>query len=578
MKKSIVILIISLLSLSLFAQGTIVVWGSPHNLVARNVPEGDDFIDIAAGNKYGIGLRGNGTIVTWGQANQLVSNSPSGNDFIAISAGDQHAVALRSNGTVVAWGSNALGQLNVPSHNDIVKISAGINHTLAIRSNGEVIAWGSNANLQCNVLSGTFIDIAAGNTYSLGIRSNGEIVGWGQAWNGELSNIPTGNDFVQISGKYLHAIARRSNGTIVAWGNPTENLNAPAGSFVNMTAGWQGNVAIRADGEMVAWANLWALRTVPQWVQDLDIVKVSGGDAFFLGLTGVFGESDADGDGIADSLDEYPDDPLRAYNLRYPLNSPTGWGTLAYEDQWPQQGDYDFNDLVLDYQLNLVLDAQLRIKDIKGNFRLRAVGATFQNAFGIEFPFPTSAIQSVVGLGNNLPYNMPIIEAGNYSILKVISSTNDFINVPGGGIFWNSQLDQPNYEPIPISFELTLTEAINQNSLPFWGFWNPYLMVNRVLGHEIHLPGYPPTIHANTSLFGMDDDTTNPSMNRFYKTSSNLPWALDLPIHWKYPIEQREISRAYYRFAPWAESGGTQYQDWYRIENGDVNLNLIYNP
>jgi LruC domain-containing protein len=578
MKKSVLFLIISLLSLGLFAQGTIVVWGSPHNIVARDVPEGDDFIEIAAGNKYGVGLRENGSIVTWGQANQLVNNSPAGVGFIAISAGDQHAVALRGNGTVVAWGSNSSGQLNVPSNNDIVKISAGINHSLAIRANGEVVAWGSNANGQCNVPSGTFIDIAAGNTYSLGIRSSGEIVGWGTAWNGELSDIPAGSDFVQISGKFLHAIARRSNGTIAAWGNPTENLNAPAGAFVNMTAGWQGNVAIRADGEMVAWANLWALRTVPQWVQDLDIVKVSGGDAFFLGLTGVFGESDADGDGVADSLDEYPDDPLRAYNLRYPLESPTGWGTLAYEDMWPQQGDYDFNDLVLDYQLHLVLDAEMKIKDINGNFRLRAVGATFQNAFGIEFPFPASAIESISGFGNNAPYAMQVIEAGSNSILKVISSTNDFVNVPGGGIFWNSQLDQPHFDSIPISFALTLTDALNQNSLPFWGIWNPYLMVNRVLGHEIHLPGYPPTIHANAALFGMDDDTTNPAQNRYYKTNRNLPWALDLPIQWKYPIEQHEISRAYYRFAPWAESGGTQYQDWYNLGNGDVNLNLIYNP
>ncbi|MCB5259804.1 MAG: LruC domain-containing protein [Candidatus Cloacimonetes bacterium] len=579
MNKVLLIVTFSLISFALFAQGTIAVWGSPHNQVARNVPEGDDFIDIAAGNKYGVALRADGSVVTWGQANQLVNNSPAGNDFVAISAGDQHAVALKNDGTVVAWGSNSYGQLEVPTNSDIAKVASGIYHSVALRTNGELVAWGNNSNGQCDVPSGTFIDVAAGNTFSLGIASSGEIVAWGQGWNNEL-NVPSGNDFVQVSAKFLHAIARRSNGSIVAWGNNTENLNAPTtGNYIDLEAGWQGNVAIRDDGELVAWANLWVLRTIPEWVQELDIVKVSGGDAFFLGLTGEFGESDADSDGVADSMDSYPDDPLRAYNLSYPLESATGWGTLAYEDLWPQKGDYDLNDLVLDYKISLVLDAEMKVKDIQGDFMLRAVGASKLNAFAIEFPFPTSNIDipnSTLGVGDGSEYSMPVIEAGTNSILKVISSTADFVNVPGNGVYWNTQMEQPYFDPIPISFEITLIEALDQTTLPFWGFWNPYLMVDRIDGHEVHLPGYPPTVLANEELFGEEDDTTNPEMNRYYKTASNLPWALDLPIHWKYPIEMKEISQAYYRFAPWAESGGTIYQDWYDLGTGDLNLDFIY--
>ncbi|MCK9556955.1 MAG: LruC domain-containing protein [Candidatus Cloacimonetes bacterium] len=74
----------------------------------------------------------------------------------------------------------------------------------------------------------------------------------------------------------------------------------------------------------------------------------------------------------------------------------------------------------------------------------------------------------------------------------------------------------------------------------------------------------------------MDDDTTNLSENRYYKSATNLPWALDLPIRWNYPIEHKEISQSYYRFAPWAKSGGSTYQDWYDLENGDINPAFIY--
>ena len=577
MKKIIFSALILAIAATIFAQGTIVVWGSPHNSVARDVPAGDDFIEIAAGNKYGVALRADGTLVSWGQANTIVNNTPAGNDFVAISAGDQHAIALRADGTVVGWGNNSSGQINTPPHSDFVKISAGINHNLGLRANGEVYAWGSNANGQCNVPAGTYIDIAGGNTYSLAINTDGAIIGWGSAWNGELT-VPAGNDFVQISCKYLHAIARKADGTILAWGNPTENLNVPAGSFIDMAAGWQGNVAIRNDEVLVSWANLWALRTVPAWVNDLTIVKVSGGDAFFLGLTGEFGEADSDGDGVVDSLDEFPDDPLRAYTISYPLSSSTGWGTLAYEDMWPQQGDYDFNDLVLGYKLSLVLDADMKVKDINGDFLLRAVGATFQNAFAIEFPFASSLIESFEGFGNGAPYNMPIIEAGDHFIVKVISNTNDFVSVPGGDVFWNSQPEQPHFDAIPISFQMTLSEPFDQTTAPFWGIWNPYLMVNRVLGHEIHLPGYPPTIHVDASLFGLNDDSTDPAIGRYYKTTTNLPWALDLPINWKYPIELKQISHAYWGFAPWAESGGVLYPDWYEMIPGQINADFIYNP
>ncbi len=577
MKKTLITSFILLIGICLYAQGTIVVWGNPPKKVAENVPSGEDFIEIAAGNDYGLALRSNGTLVSWGSINSIVNNTPSGSDFIAISAGDQHAIALRANGSVVGWGSNSSGQSNTPPYSDFVKIAAGINHNLGLRANGEVYAWGSNTNGKCNVPAGTYIDIAGGRTFSLGVKSDGSIVGWGAGWNGEL-NVPSGNDFVQISSKYIHAIARRANGTIVAWGNVTDNLNVPVGNYIDMTAGWQGNVAINEDEELVAWANLWNLKTIPNWVQDLTIVKISAGSTFNLGLTGEFANDDIDGDGVANGMDEFPEDPLRAYTMRYPLGSSTDWGTLAYEDLWPQQGDYEFNDLVLGYQINIVVDAEMKLKDINANFLLRAVGANKQNAFAIEFPFASTDIETISGSGNGSPYSMPVIVAGDHVILKVISSTADFVGVLSNGFYWNTQPEHTHHEPIPINFQLTLTDAYDLNIVPAWGLWNPYLMVGGDPGHEIHLPGYPPTVHADTSLFATDDDTSNPALDRYYKTIDNLPWALNLPVNWKYPCESKQITHAYLAFAPWAESGGTQHQDWYEMIPEQVSADLIYNP
>lgn len=578
MKRILIISALCLLSISLFAQGTIALWGDPHNHVSKYLPAGEDFVEIAAGYRLGVALRADGSVVTWGQnTDNVVNENPSGNDFIAISAGDTHVLALRSDGSVIGWGNDEYGLTDTPPHNDYVKISAGITHNLALRANGEIYAWGNSANGRLNVTPGNYIDIAAGNTYSLAINTDGELVGWGDGWNGEL-DLPAGNDFVEVSAKYLHALARRTDGTIEAWGNNTDNINVPAGTYKAMDAGWQGNVALNTDDEVVTWANLWALKTVPAWVQDLDIVRIAAGDQFFLGLTGELGASDSDSDGVVDAMDEFPDDALRAYSLSYPLDSATGWGTLAFEDLWPQQGDYDFNDLILAYQLTLILDAELKIKDIMGNFELRAVGANFKNAFAIEFPFAASLVESSQGMGAGTPYSMPLTDAGTNCILTVISNTEDFVEVLSSEVLWNTQPDQIHHDPIPISFELTLSEALEQSSMPFWGFWNPFLRVNRDPGHEIHLPGYPPTTLADPALFGMSDDTTDPGTGRYYKTAANLPWALDVPINWHYTIEHIQITHAYYGFAPWAESGGSLYQNWYELIPDQINESYIYYP
>jgi hypothetical protein len=59
---------------------------------------------------------------------------------------------------------------------------------------------------------------------------------------------------------------------------------------------------------------------------------------------------DDDGDGITDPYDVYPSNGKLAAETAY-------HGYIAFEDQWPAKGDYDFNDLVASYSYNLRTDA-----------------------------------------------------------------------------------------------------------------------------------------------------------------------------------------------------------------------------
>jgi hypothetical protein len=105
--------------------------------------------------------------------------------------------------------------------------------------------------------------------------------------------------------------------------------------------------------------------------------------------------NDTDGDGVKDTDDEYPNDPLRAFNNYYP--SATGKATVAFEDLWPYKGDYDLNDVVVDYRYKVVTNAGNNVKDVNANYTLRASGGIIQNSFAVEFPALRSNVVNLTG-------------------------------------------------------------------------------------------------------------------------------------------------------------------------------------
>jgi LruC domain-containing protein len=88
----------------------------------------------------------------------------------------------------------------------------------------------------------------------------------------------------------------------------------------------------------------------------------------------------------------------------------------------------------------------------------------------------------------------------------------------------------------------------------------------------------PPTDLMDVSYFGTEDDKSDVSINKYYKTANNLPWAINIPSSFDWPREKIEINWAYYHFIEWAESLGINYDDWYLDLSGYRNNSNIYNP
>ena len=76
---------------------------------------------------------------------------------------------------------------------------AGLGDSTAMAD--QVTGWGINADGELDNLpqGDDFIAVAGGEFYSLALRSNGAIEGWGSNFNGQLNGLPTTNDFVAIA-------------------------------------------------------------------------------------------------------------------------------------------------------------------------------------------------------------------------------------------------------------------------------------------------------------------------------------------------------------------------------------------
>ncbi len=241
-----------------------------------------DVAEIAAGGGdsdgwgFGVALRNDGSVWTWGQNdkgqlgtgptdpdhNAALGKVPGLNGIVDVAAGGRHALALRVNtgkgDGVYAWGLNDKGQVGdhtndtrtvpklVQSMHGGKQVAAGCNHSMLLTDKNTVRTWGTNDMGQLGTGTGKdddenkdhntpvevpnltgVVKIAAGCNYSLAQKSDGTVWAWGDNSKGQLginkdeaTELPS-VESISAGRGYGLAVRTAGEGTsrdIISWG------------------------------------------------------------------------------------------------------------------------------------------------------------------------------------------------------------------------------------------------------------------------------------------------------------------------------------------------------------------------
>lgn len=267
-------------------------------------------------------------------------------------------------------------------------------------------------------------------------------------------------------------------------------------------------------------------------------------------------EGAIDGSNMAEL--EKPEDPGPSEEDNYT----TYFGLLAFEDLWPDQGDYDLNDVVVYYQSRVYKNMQNRITSTIDEFTPYWDGAGYNNfnGFGYRLSVTPDKVTAVNIAYENYTFTAsPLFQFDNKGLEERADNDNAIIIVADN---MKQAVKQKG------KFTVTTTFGTPQiESAAMLPPYNPFIIINALneRGKELHLPNYAPTKRADSSHFGKGNDLTDESQQMYYISKDNMPYAIHLPNIKDFDCSNEgiRIDEIYPNFTNWVKSNGNENTDWY---------------
>lgn len=234
-------------------------------------------------------------------------------------------------------------------------------------------------------------------------------------------------------------------------------------------------------------------------------------------------------------------------------------GVYAFEDEWPEAGDYDMNDVLVQYTYKKVFNIRNEILNESFSFKtLFNKSTVFNNGLGISFK----------NAGN--VNSIDSIRKENEEKFSLATGTDKFVHESNVILFTDNVKTNKNAE-----YKVTYKygeESSNkkQETIVDAFIYSPSDNGKR---KEIHSPMQLPTSKADYSFFGQKDDRSVPEKNIYYVSNKDniYPFAFYLAnanlddIEALKDFDKNEktaISKLYPSFIDWAKNGTNA--DWYK--------------
>ncbi len=172
-----------------------------------------------------------------------------------------------------------------------------------------------------------------------------------------------------------------------------------------------------------------------------------------------------------------------------------------------------------------MLNAQNRLVEFFVDYSVRAVGADLENGFGFQLGGDPSNIASVTGTNiseNYINLNANGTEQGQSSTVIIVFD-NAFNMIGSSGVGFVNTLPHGSYvDPDTNQLHVLYNNPVGTDTTGTAPY-NPFLIIGKTRGKEVHLAGKANTDLADLSLFGMWADDSDPATGKYYQTVNNLP-------------------------------------------------------
>ena len=235
-------------------------------------------------------------------------------------------------------------------------------------------------------------------------------------------------------------------------------------------------------------------------------------------------------------------------------------GVYAFEDEWPKAGDYDMNDVLVQYTYQKVFNIFNEILSESFTFKtLYNKSTVFTNGLGF--------ILSNEGNAQSIEY---FIRKENEKDFTVASGADKFTRESNAIILTDNVKTNPNAE-YKVTFKYGDKNSNKKQETSIDAFiYRPSKEGNRL---EVHCPMKKPTSKVDTSLFGQYEDCSKPNEGIYYVSNQEniYPFAFYLSNANANDIaelknfdknEKKSISEIYPKFIDWAKYGTNA--DWYK--------------